>query len=108
MKKRIKRTGIDSRLPTPYTPSSKRQILQLQHSRSDKQHERDDPNHHAQNIRGVVAVAQDSTGATAVDAAVLVGLEGTREGRGDERVFQRSWVWGRRGWVARGCCEEVD
>lgn len=93
---------------TSNPPSPKRQSLQFQHGRSDEKHKSDSSNHHAQDIRRVVAVVQDGAGASAVDAAVLLRLEGAREGRRDQGVFQSGRVWGRRRWVARGCREKVD
>ena len=72
----------------------------------DVPQERHHAEQHAQNIDGVVAVMHCLACATAVLADLLVGLDGAREGRGDEHALEvfgvgAAGVAGRRG-------EDVD
>jgi hypothetical protein len=89
-------------------PRPERQTLQLRGSRLDEHEERDCADDHAQHVGDIVAVAADLAHAAAVDAAVLLGLEGTGEGRGDEGVFEGVGGRGDGRWNAGGLGEEVD
>jgi len=89
-------------------PSPKWQALQLKNSRLDKQRERNHANQHTQNVRRVVSVVDDVTGAAAVDAAVLLWFQGAGEGGCYKGVFEGfCGGWGCRGDTG-GFGEEVD
>lgn len=90
------------------SPCPQRQTLEFQDRRLDKHDKGDCSNQHTQDVGDVVAIAAGFAYSTAVEAAVLVGLQGARERRRDQIALQLL-RWRRNGWGnAGGHGEKVD
>jgi hypothetical protein len=90
------------------TPSPERQGLQLLCCRLDKHYKCDCADEHAEHVGHVVPVTVDVAGTAAVDAAVLLWLEGAGKWGRDKGAFQGVGCWGD-GWGKTCCyCEHVD
>lgn len=69
-------------------PRAQGQSLQLPCSWLDEHYKSERTNEHTDNVSHIVSVMVDQAGTTAVDTAILLWLEGTREGSGDEGAFE--------------------
>lgn len=89
-------------------PRPQWQALELGGGGLDEHHEGGCANKYADDVGDIVPVTADLTGSATVDAAVLFGLDGAREGSSDEGPLQGV---GRRGdsWRETSCLgEEIN
>lgn len=79
--------------------------MELQHLGADVQEESDNADGDANDVDNVVSVTFHVAGAATLDAALLVGLEGTAEGLQDGRGLLRVAAWRGAGCAGEGIDE---